>query len=76
MFRVGQRLSDEQVLVKQVEMNEGSDPIVILEQYSIEVADGRRKTRWQAGTSTNGSQKFPGRRPNAEETGSLVPYRY
>lgn len=36
--RVGQRLSNGQVLVKRIEMNEGSDPVVILEQYGTEVA--------------------------------------
>lgn len=35
---VGQRLANGQVLVKRIEMNEGSTPIVILEQYGIEVA--------------------------------------
>lgn len=37
-IRVGDRLSNGQVLVKRIEMNEGSSPIVILEQYGIEVA--------------------------------------
>ena len=36
--RVGQRLSNGQVLIKRIEMNEGSDPIVVLEQYGVEVA--------------------------------------
>ena len=35
--RVGQRLANGQVLVKRIEINEGADPIVILEQYGIEV---------------------------------------
>jgi len=35
---VGQRLANGQVLVKRIEMNQGSDPIVIFEQYGIEVA--------------------------------------
>lgn len=35
---VGQRLANGQVLVKRIEMNEGSSPVVILEQYGIEVA--------------------------------------
>lgn len=37
-IRVGDRLSNGQVLVKRIEMNEGSSPVVILEQYGIEVA--------------------------------------
>lgn len=35
--QVGQRLANG-VLIKRIEMNEGSEPIVILEQYGIEVA--------------------------------------
>lgn len=35
--KVGQRLANGQVLVKRIEINEGADPIVILEQYGIEV---------------------------------------
>jgi hypothetical protein len=36
--QAGQRISNGQVLVKRIEMNNGSDPIVILEQNGIEVA--------------------------------------
>lgn len=36
--QVGQRLSNGQVLVKRIEMNEGAEPVVILEQYGVEVA--------------------------------------
>ena len=35
---VGQRLSNGQVLVKRIEVNSGSDPIVILEENGVEVA--------------------------------------
>ncbi|WP_205370722.1 hypothetical protein [Thermoleptolyngbya sp. PKUAC-SCTB121] len=36
--RVGQRLSNGEVLVKRIEMNRGSEePVVVLEQYGIEV---------------------------------------
>jgi hypothetical protein len=35
--RVGQRLSDGQVLVKRIEMNSGSEPIVVLEQNGVEI---------------------------------------
>ncbi len=37
-IQVGQRLSNGQVLVKRIEVNQGSNPVVILEQYGIEVA--------------------------------------
>ncbi|MGQ4649833.1 hypothetical protein [Lyngbya aestuarii] len=36
--RVGQRLSNGQVLVKRIEINAGPEPIVVLEQYGVEVA--------------------------------------
>ena len=36
--RAGQRLANGQVLVKRIEFNEGSEPIVILEQNGVEVA--------------------------------------
>ncbi|NDJ16677.1 hypothetical protein [Myxacorys almedinensis] len=36
----GQRLSNGQILVKRIEMNGGSDPIVVLEQNGIEVSRG------------------------------------
>ena len=35
---VGQRLSNGQILVKRIEMREGAEPIVVLEQNGIEVA--------------------------------------
>jgi len=35
--KVGQRLSDGQVLVKRIEMNSGSEPVVVLEQNGVEV---------------------------------------
>ena len=36
--KAGQRLSNGQVLVKRIEVNRGPTPVVILEQYGIEVA--------------------------------------
>ena len=38
--QAGQRLANGQVLVKRIEMNRGPTPVVILEQYGIEVARG------------------------------------
>lgn len=38
--REGERLSNGQVLVKRIEMNRGSTPVVILEQFGQEVARG------------------------------------
>lgn len=44
---VGQRLSNGRVLVKRIEMNNGSEPIVILEENGVEVAKaiGERPAR-------------------------------
>ncbi|MCF4968279.1 hypothetical protein [Nostoc sp. CMAA1605] len=50
----GQRLANG-VLVKRIEMNEGSNPIVILEQYGIEVA----RTVGEAPTGTVSSTTNP-----------------
>ncbi len=36
--QAGQRISNGQVLVKRIEMNRGPTPVVVLEQYGIEVA--------------------------------------
>jgi hypothetical protein len=36
--KVGQRLSNGQVLVKRIEMGEGSEPIVVLEENGVEVS--------------------------------------
>jgi hypothetical protein len=36
--RVGQRLSNGQVLVKRIDLNEGGDPVVVLEQNGVEVS--------------------------------------
>ncbi|MBA2748224.1 MAG: hypothetical protein H0U45_05685 [Tatlockia sp.] len=36
--QVGQRLSNGQVLVKRIELNAGAEPLVILEQYGVEVS--------------------------------------
>ncbi|KAF3886600.1 MULTISPECIES: hypothetical protein [Nostocales] len=55
--QAGQRLANG-VLIKRIEMNEGSEPIVILEQYGIEVArmvgEGAEKDK-QAPTASIGS---------------------
>lgn len=36
--RVGQRLSNGEILVKRIEMSPGIEPVVILEQYGVEVS--------------------------------------
>ena len=60
--RVGQRLSNGQVLVKRIEINDGSEPVVILEQYGIEVAKevGEKPANsTQAAAPTGGSPDTP-----------------
>lgn len=54
--RVGQRLSNGQVLVKRIEINEGSDPIVVLEQYNTEVSRvvGEEPVNSTTATTTTG----------------------
>ncbi|HEY9599355.1 MAG TPA: hypothetical protein V6D33_16955 [Cyanophyceae cyanobacterium] len=50
---VGDRLANGQVLVKRIEMNRGPTPVVILEQYGVEIA--RRVGETPAGTPGTGS---------------------
>ncbi len=52
--RVGQRLSDGQVLVKRIEMNRGSDPVVIFEQNGVEVSKTVGEKAPQASNPTTG----------------------
>lgn len=47
--QAGQRLSNGQVLVKRIEVNRGPTPIVVLEQYGIEIA--KRVGEQPAGTA-------------------------
>lgn len=52
--REGDRLSNGQVLVKRIEVNQGPTPLVVLEQYGIEVAKrvGEGGTTGQPGSPT------------------------
>ncbi len=52
--RQGDRLSNGQVLVKRIEVNQGPTPLVVLEQYGIEVAKrvGEGGTPGQPGSPT------------------------
>jgi hypothetical protein len=50
--RAGQRLSNGQILVKRIEVNAGSDPIVILEQNGIEVSRAVGEKSTPAGSPT------------------------
>ncbi len=53
--QVGQRLSNGQVLVKRIEVNSGSDPIVVLEQNGVEVG---RAVGDKATATTGGPAAF------------------
>ena len=59
---VGQRLSNGQILVKRIEMNTGSEPVVVLEQYGIEVAKrvGDKPAQTEGGTPTASLFNVPG----------------
>jgi hypothetical protein len=63
--REGQRIANGQVLVKRIETNRGPNPIVILEQYGVEVARG-------VGESPATSPGGPGQ-PPPPPTASLPP---
>jgi hypothetical protein len=54
--RPGQRIANGQVLVKRIEMNRGPTPVVILEQYGVEVARG-------VGDSPSNTPGLPGQPP-------------
>jgi hypothetical protein len=60
--QVGQRLSNGQILVKRIEMNQGSEPVVVLEQNGVEVttAVGEGGTAPAAPTASAGSTSSPG----------------
>lgn len=64
--REGQRIADGQVLVKRIEMNQGPTPVVILEQYGVEVAKA---------VGDKGSPSTPGApgQPPPPPTASLPP---
>lgn len=59
--REGQRLSNGRVLVKRIEMNQGPEPVVILEQYGTEVNKvvGEVPANAQTGKSTGATTSNP-----------------
>lgn len=59
--RAGQRLSNGQILVKRIEVNAGSDPIVVLEQNGVEVSRGVGEKSSPAGSPTALSLSDPQR---------------
>jgi hypothetical protein len=63
--REGQRIANGQVLVKRIETNRGPNPVVILEQYGVEVARG-------VGDAPSTSPGGPGQ-PPPPPTASLPP---
>lgn len=76
--RVGQRLSNGQVLVKRIEINDGSEPVVILEQYGIEVAKevGEKpanSTQATAPTGASPDTPSPGNETSSTTDASPVP---
>lgn len=63
--REGQRIANGQVLVKRIEINRGPNPVVILEQYGVEVARA-------VGEAPSTSPSGPGQ-PPPPPTASLAP---
>lgn len=63
--REGQRIANGQVLVKRIETNRGPNPVVILEQYGVEVARG-------VGEAPSASPGGPGQ-PPPPPTASVAP---
>jgi hypothetical protein len=60
--QVGQRLSNGQILVKRIEMNQGSEPVVVLEQNGVEVmtAVGEGGAASTTPTASAGNTSSPG----------------
>ncbi|WP_439566477.1 hypothetical protein [Gloeocapsopsis crepidinum] len=73
--RVGQRLSNGEILVKRIEMSPGIEPVVILEQYGVEVskAIGEQTAESDATDATTPSPTPPPPEAEVEEPEEPVP---
>jgi len=71
--QVGQRLSNGQVLVKRIEMNEGAEPLVILEQYGVEVAKAVGEEPAQNDGQTPPTAALPSQVPQNITTQAAIP---
>ncbi len=70
--QVGQRLSNGQVLVKRIELNAGAEPLVILEQYGVEVSKAVGEVAPNQGEQTTPTAAVPSLPlPSAELPASL-----
>jgi hypothetical protein len=69
--QVGDRLANGRVLVKRIEVNRGPTPVVILEQYGIEVA--RRVGDTPVGTSGQAGTPTPSRAPTQVNPNTQLP---
>lgn len=69
--QVGQRLSNGQVLVKRIELNAGAEPLVILEQYGVEVSKAVGEVAPSQGTQATPTAANPLPSPNAQLPASL-----
>ncbi len=72
--QVGQTLSNGQVLVKRIELNAGAEPIVILEQYGVEIskAVGEQSPSQEQQTTPTAALPLPS--PNPSTTTAAVPF--
>jgi len=72
--QVGQRLSNGQVLVKRIELNAGAEPLVILEQYGVEVSKAvgeQSPSQGQPTTSPTAAVPYLPSRTNSTTTTEL-----
>ncbi len=70
--QVGQRLSNGQVLVKRIELNAGAEPLVILEQYGVEVSKAVGEVAPSQGEQPTPTAAIPSSpSPRAELPGAL-----
>ena len=74
--QVGQRLSNGQVLVKRIELNAGAEPLVILEQYGVEVSKAvgeQPPSPGQQATSPTAAVPYLPSRTSSTTTAELPP---
>lgn len=72
--QVGQTLSNGQVLVKRIELNAGAEPIVILEQYGVEISKAVGEQSPSQEQQTTPTAALPLSSPNPSTTTAAVPF--
>jgi hypothetical protein len=72
--QVGQSLSNGQVLVKRIELNAGAEPLVVLEQYGVEVSKAVGEVAPNKGDSTTPTAAVPTSPQDVNPPTAAVPY--